>query len=78
MCEIGFYEEPTSEAALAAVRGQMVRNQQMFAETRAIRPGQQLYPEHWRSIDNETHQRWIRWMADQGLLETPTVARPTS
>ncbi len=78
MCEIGFYEEPTSDQALLAVRDQMESNQRMFAQTRATRPGHQLYPDFWRSIDDETHQRWIRWMADQDLLDTPTMERRSS
>ncbi len=78
MCEIGFYEEPTSDKALLAVRDQMKLNQRMFAQTRATHPGHQLYPDFWRSIDDETHQRWIRWMADQDLLDTPTMERRSS
>ena len=75
MCEIVFYEEPASEPSLTAVREQMMANQRMFAEGRAVYPGQQLYPEFWRSIEDDTHQRWIRWMADQGVLDTPTAER---
>lgn len=73
MCEMVFYEEPTTERALAGVLEQMDGNHRAFARVRATYPGHQLYPEFWRSIENETHQRWIRWMREHDALDTPTA-----
>lgn len=71
MCEIVFYEEPASERARAGVLEQMELNHRMFARGRATYAGHQMYPEFWRSVENETHQRWIRWMRAHGVLDTP-------
>ena len=73
MCEIVFYEEPARERARAGVLEQMELNHRMFAQGRATYAGHQMYPEFWRSVENETHQRWIRWMSDHGVLDTPTL-----
>ena len=35
-----------------------------------VRP---MYGDHWRSIDDPRHQRWLRRLDELGVLETPTA-----
>jgi hypothetical protein len=61
-----YYEDPQTPAATEQVEIAMRGNQKMYAGM-----GRRMYGEHWRSIDNPRHQRWLRRLDDLEVLETP-------
>ncbi len=62
-----YYEEPDTPEATEKVQEQMHGNHKMFA-----RKGRNMYGDHWRSIDDPRHQRWLRRLDELGVLETPS------
>ena len=73
MSEIVFYEEPASEPRIAT---RDEKSADVRSKSGAVRFGQQVRPEYWRSTDDANHGRWIRWMVDWGVLDTPTINPP--
>ena len=63
---IVYYEDPQTPAATTQVQQAMQGNQKMYAGL-----GHKMYGEHWRSVDDPRHQRWLRRLDELGVLETP-------
>ena len=61
-----FYEDPQTPEATEWVVDAMRANHRLFASK-----DRQMYGEHWRSVDNPRHQRWLRRLAELDVLETP-------
>ena len=64
-----YYEEPDTPEATEKIQEQMRSNHAMYA-----RKGRNFYGDHWRSIDDPRHQRWLRCLDSLGVLETPEEA----
>ena len=60
-----YYEDPDTPAAKETVVSQMQGNHGLF-----LKCGRSMYGEHWRSIQEPRHQRWLRRLDELGVLET--------
>ena len=60
-----YYEDPDTPAATEAVVSQMKGNHGNFSKH-----GRPMYGEHWRSIQEPRHQRWLRRLDELDVLET--------
>ena len=63
-----YYEDPDTPETTAHVQNQMRLNHEFYASV-----GRRMYGDHWRSVDEPRHQRWIRRLAEMDVLETPAV-----
>lgn len=64
-----YYEDPQNPAAIAGVRANFKGSHKRHSER--WYGGHAMYPKYWRSLDNPRHKRWVRRMAELGILETP-------
>ncbi len=69
MATLVYYEDPENPEATAAVQQVMRGNHSIYAKL-----GRQMYPEYYRSNSDPRHQRWVRRLAELGLLETPALS----
>ena len=62
-----YYEDPQTAESVENTQTMMGRNH----GKQASEWGEQFYSEHWRSVDDPRHQRWVRRLDELDILETP-------
>jgi len=60
-----YYEDPDTPGATKAIVSQMKGNHSIYSKC-----GRRMYGEHWRSIQEPRHQRWLRRLDELEVLET--------
>jgi len=68
---VDFHDDPQTPEEVDEFQKRLRGHYKGFADRWA---GHEHYPAYWRSVGGQRHQRWVRRLAELGLLDTPQPA----
>ena len=71
MGTVTYFEDPKAPKATALIQDVIMMHHRNFS-TRYGYSGQR-FSEYWRSVEDSRHQRWVRRLAEMGVLDTPAA-----